>query len=147
MGYIEYDKVMNQISPRIFEAIENKTLLVLSEGEYSGVIKAGKHYFPLKKDLSNLNEMIKLLKDNNNIQKIVDNAYVDIIDSNKYGYKSYVKKIEKEILDLNFSSKIKNHKINFPIFITKKPKKNYILFYLINFWLILPRKFRKMIPR
>ncbi len=147
MGYIEYEKVMNQISPRIFEAIENKTLLVLSEGEYSGVIKAGKHYFPLKKDLSNLNEMIKLLKDNNNIQKIVDNAYVDIIDSNKYGYKSYVKKIEKEILDLNFSSKIKNHKINFPIFITKKPKKNYILFYLINFWLILPRKFRKMIPR
>ena len=91
--------------------------------------------------------MIKLLKDNNNIQKIVDDAYVDIIDSNKYGYKSYVKKIEKEILDLNFSSKIKNHKIDFPIFITKKPKKNYILFYLINFWLILPRNLRKMIPR
>tara|TARA_A100001037_G_scaffold293031_1_gene309106 strand:- start:62 stop:1264 length:1203 start_codon:yes stop_codon:yes gene_type:complete len=146
MGYYEYEKLMNQISPRIFEAIENKTLLVLMEGEYSGVINPKKHYFSLKKDLSNLNEMIKLLKDNNKIQKIVDRAYKDIISSKKYGYKAYVNKIEKEISSLNFTGEIKNDRSIF--FITsKKPKKNFILFYLIKIWLILPKNLRKFFPR
>ena len=146
MGYHECEKLMNQISPRIFEAIENKTLLVLMEGEYSGVITPKKHYFSLKKDLSNLNEMIKLLKDNNKIQKIVDRAYKDIISSKKYGYKAYVNKIEEEILSLNFTSEIKNNRLIF--FITsKKPKKNFILFYLIKIWLILPKNLRKFFPR
>ncbi len=146
MGYYEYEKLMNQISPRIFEAIENKTLLVLMEGEYSGVINSKKHYFSLKKDLSNLDEMVKLLKDNNKIQKIVDRAYKDIIFSKKYGYKSYVHKIEKEILSLNFTGEIKNDRSIF--FITsKKPKKNFILFYLIKIWLILPKNLRKFFPR
>ena len=45
MGYFEYEKLMNVISPRIFEAIENKTLLVLMEGRYSDVITPKKHYF------------------------------------------------------------------------------------------------------
>ena len=145
-GYSEKEGLMNQISPRIFEAIENKTLLVLVEGKYSGVIKPGKHYFSLKKDLSNLSEMIKLLKDNNEIQQIVDRAYKDIIFSKKYGYKAYVHKIEKEILSLTFSGKIKNDRSIF-FMASKKPKKNFILFYLIKLWLIFPKNLRKVFPR
>ena len=147
MGYFEYEKLMNVISPRIFEAIENKTLLVLMEGRYSDVITPKKHYFFLKKDLSNLNEMIKLLKDNNKIQKIVDRAYKDIISSKKYGYKAYVNKIEKEILSLNFTGEIKNEKSIFFLMASKKPRKNFILYYLIKLWLISPKSLRKFFPR
>ena len=127
--------------------IENKTLLVLMEGRYSDVITPKKHYFSLKKDLSNLNEMIKLLKDNNKIQKIVDRAYKDIISSKKYGYKAYVNKIEKEILSLNFTGEIKNEKSIFFLMASKKPRKNFILYYLIKLWLISPKSLRKFFPR
>ena len=147
MGYFEYEKLMNVISPRIFEAIENKTLLVLMEGRYSDVITPKKHYFSLKKDLSNLNDMIKLLKDNNKIQKIVDRDYKDIISSKKYGYKAYVNKIEKEILSLNFTGEIKNEKSIFFLMASKKPRKNFILYYLIKLWLISPKSLRKFFPR
>ena len=54
---------MNQISPRVFEAIALRTALVLFEGEYSGIIAPGVHYIPLKKNLSNLDDVLSLLGD------------------------------------------------------------------------------------
>jgi hypothetical protein len=47
---------MNQISPRVFEAIGFKTCLVLFEGQYSNIIEPDKHYIPLKKDFSNITD-------------------------------------------------------------------------------------------
>lgn len=54
---------LNQISPRCFEAIALKTVLVLYEGEYSGILKPNKHYIPLKKDFSNIKEVLNKIKD------------------------------------------------------------------------------------
>ena len=42
--------LMNQISPKIFQAIMCRTALILYEGEYSGVVLPGKHYISLRKD-------------------------------------------------------------------------------------------------
>ncbi len=46
-----YDGIvtMNQISPKIFEAILVKTALVLFEGSYSNILEPNKHFIPLKK--------------------------------------------------------------------------------------------------
>jgi len=91
---------MNQISPRIFEAICLKTALVLFEGSYSNVIKPNLHFIPLKKDFSNVEEIFLQMKNQNRLQSMVERTYQDIILSNKYSYGSFVQFVDQEIEEL-----------------------------------------------
>jgi hypothetical protein len=59
----EMDGVMNQVSPRIFEAVALRTGLILFEGTYSGVVKPDQHFIPLKKDFSNVDEVLRRVRD------------------------------------------------------------------------------------
>lgn len=93
----EIDGIMNQVSPRIFEAISARTVLVLFEGNYSGVVKAGEHFIPLKKDGSNLNEVIALLQDGDYVDAMAERAYRDVIESGKYSYEAFVKFFDEQI--------------------------------------------------
>lgn len=81
---------MNQISPKIFEAIRLRTALILFEGEYSGVVKPNLHYFPLKKDFSNFEEVVDNLMDDELVREVTNRAYEDVITSGKYSYKQFV---------------------------------------------------------
>ena len=81
---------MNQISPKIFEAIALKTALVLFEGEYSGIIKPNVHYIPLKKDFSNVDEVLDKLRDDNYLEELTNRTYLDIIKSGKYSHKQFI---------------------------------------------------------
>lgn len=86
-----YEKIkMNQVSPKIFEAISLKTALILFEGEYSGIIKPNIHYIPLKKDFSNFKEVISALKDDEFIERITTTAYHDVIESSLYSYERFI---------------------------------------------------------
>ena len=49
--------IIHVISPRCFEAAALKTLMIMYEGDYSGVLIKGKHYLALKRDHSNMNEL------------------------------------------------------------------------------------------
>jgi hypothetical protein len=53
----------HQISPRHFEAAACGTVQLLFPGDYSGILQAGRHYFPLARDYSNLDEAVALLLD------------------------------------------------------------------------------------
>ena len=88
---------MNQISPRIFEAIALKTGLVLFEGEYSNIIRPWEHYIPLRKDFKNIDEVLDIIKDTRKLNSIIERAYNDIILSEKYHYKTYIAKIDEHI--------------------------------------------------
>ena len=83
-----------QISPRVLEAIALRTLCILFEGEYSGILKPWVHYIPLKKDFSNISEVVHALKNKEQAIEIVANAYSDIACNEKYSYKSFVKKFD-----------------------------------------------------
>lgn len=86
-----YEKIrMNQISPKIFEAILFKTALILLEGEYSGILIPRVHYIPLKKDFSNLEEVIEKVQNDELINEITQKAYDDIIQSNQYSYEKFI---------------------------------------------------------
>jgi hypothetical protein len=93
----EIDGLMNQISPRIFEAIAARTVLILFEGEYSGVIQAEEHFIALKKDGSNLVDVVRLLKNDAYVDAMADRAWHDIIVSGKYSYKSFVGMVDREM--------------------------------------------------
>jgi hypothetical protein len=67
-----------QISPRCFEAAALRTLMVLYRGRYSGLLEAWRHYVPLEKDHSNMNEVVSVLRDPIRAQAIIDTTYKEI---------------------------------------------------------------------
>jgi glycosyltransferase involved in cell wall biosynthesis len=85
---------MNQISPKIFEAIRLRTALILFEGEYSGVVLPEVHYIPLKKDYSNVDDVFAKLQNLNYVQQLTERAYRDVIGSGKYSYEQFVRGVD-----------------------------------------------------
>lgn len=69
---------LNQISPRCFEAASHGTLMILYEGHYSGRLIPWRHYVPLKKDHSNMEEVVSILCDDKQAQEIVDCAWAEV---------------------------------------------------------------------
>jgi hypothetical protein len=90
---------MNQISPKIFESIQLKTILILFEGTYSNVVIPNIHFIPLKKDYSNIQEVFKKILDDSFVENMTSRAYSDIIESGKFSYTSFIKKIDQDIAE------------------------------------------------
>jgi hypothetical protein len=84
---------MNQVSPRIFEAACLGTGLVLFEGEYSGVVQPDVHYIPLKKDFSNIEDVLAKIRDDALLERMIVRTYADIIESGRYGYAAFMKQV------------------------------------------------------
>ncbi len=83
--------VMNQMAPKIFEAIACRTALVLFEGRYSGILVPEQHYIPLRKDFSNVDDVLQRLHDDAALEAMAQRAYDDVILSGKYGYRSFIR--------------------------------------------------------
>jgi len=81
------------ISPRHLEACMTKTCQILVEGNYNGILIPWRHYIPLKRDYSNIKEVIELVKKDLKRNEIVEQAYKDIVESGKYTYKEFVNKV------------------------------------------------------
>jgi hypothetical protein len=79
---------MNQISPKIFEAIAVRTALVLFEGEYSGVLTPDRHFKPLRKDLGNLDEVLAFLEDEDALRTMTTLAFDEVLLDDKWSYRS-----------------------------------------------------------
>jgi spore maturation protein CgeB len=88
---------MNQVSPRIFEAIACGTALVLFEGDYSGAVKPGLHFIPLKKDFSNVDDILARLHDDTYLEQLTERAYRDVIESGRYSYSAFVEDFDQMI--------------------------------------------------
>lgn len=66
------------ISPRHLEAVITKTAQVLVEGSYSGVLEPERHYIPVRRDLSNLDEALARLQDADAVEAMTERAYNDV---------------------------------------------------------------------
>jgi len=77
------------ISPRHLECCLTKTCQVLVEGNYDGVLAPGKHYIELKRDFSNLDEVLDIIARDELRGEITTRASQDIVESGKYTYKSF----------------------------------------------------------
>lgn len=100
------DKIhMNQISPRIFEAIAMKTGMVLFEGNYSGVVRAWDHFIPLKKDFSNVQEVFSALADLPRLAAMTQRAYDEVIASGKYHFRSFIGILDAHIANAALPAK------------------------------------------
>jgi len=74
------------ISPRHLEACATRTAQVLVEGEYNGVLEPGTHYLPLKRDLSNLSDILSAMTDDDLRLRLADRAYRDVAASRRFEY-------------------------------------------------------------
>jgi hypothetical protein len=84
-----------QISPRSFEAAALRTLMILYEGEYSGILQPWRHYVPLRKDHSNMEDVVKVLRDPKRCQEIVDCAYQEVALNPKNSFKAFVQQTDE----------------------------------------------------
>ncbi|MGH8766539.1 MAG: glycosyltransferase, partial [Burkholderiales bacterium] len=99
---------MNQVSPKIFEAIACGTALVLFEGEYSDVVKPGQHFIVLKKDFSNVDEVLDALRDDAFISQLTERAYRDVVASGAYSYRRFVEAFDESLTgELRFGPKMR----------------------------------------
>jgi hypothetical protein len=89
-----------QVSPKMFEAIMLGTVLVMYEGNYSGILLPDVHYIPLKKDYSNIEDVINKINNDNYLQEMADRAYNDIVISEKYSYKSFIRFFDSKIEEI-----------------------------------------------
>ncbi len=79
-----------QISPRHFEAAAAGAAQLLYEGEYSGLFKPYRHFFPLKRDLSNLDAVVDFLRDQPAQRQMAECAFDEIILDRNNWYESFV---------------------------------------------------------
>jgi hypothetical protein len=88
---------LNQISPRCFEAAALRTLMILYEGDYSGILKPWRHYVPLKKDHSNMAEVVSVLRNEPKVSEITERAYREIALDRRYSYANAVAQTDSSI--------------------------------------------------
>jgi len=89
------------ISPRHLECCATKTCQILIEGYYDGVLKPNVHYIELKRDFSNLEEVISLVKNDELRNQITEKAYQDIVASNLYTYRKFIFDLQNLVLSMN----------------------------------------------
>lgn len=91
----QFDKLKKyktcEVSPKMFEAVSCGTVLIMYPGCYKDIFIPNVHYIELKKDFSNIKEVIEKIKDDEYLQKIADRAYEDLIKTGKYSYKTFIK--------------------------------------------------------
>ena len=71
--------------------------MILYEGWYSGVLIPWRHYVPLKKDHSNMDEVVAVLSDERHAQEIIQNAYREIALNPGNSYAAMVARFDHEV--------------------------------------------------
>jgi len=87
---------MRIISGRHVEAAACRTVQILYEGYYSGYFEPDEHYICLKKDNTNLSDVVEKFRDDSYCEKITSNAY-DVVMAEL----TYEKLIKKFAISLN----------------------------------------------
>ena len=87
------------ISPRHLEACATRTAQVLIEGEYNGILRPGEHYIELRRNFSNLGEVLDLVQSDDARTRLTEAAYRDVVASGNYTYERLVRDVEAVALD------------------------------------------------
>lgn len=86
------------ISPRHLEACATRTCQVLVEGNYGGLLKKDEHYIELKKDFSNIEDVMLSLTQDHLRESLTEQAYQDLVLSGRCTYSGLVDYVLKTAL-------------------------------------------------
>jgi len=93
------------LSPRHFEAAALRVCQVLFEGRYSGALEPMVHYIPLKKDFSNIDEVLERIRDPDERRELTENAYRDLIASGEWSYQRLMDRLDATLADAGVSGR------------------------------------------
>jgi glycosyltransferase involved in cell wall biosynthesis len=85
------------VSPRHFEAAATRSVQLLYEGRYAGIFEPYRHYLPLKRDLSNLDELLDLARDERKAALMTEAAFEEIVQVDRFTYRYFVSEIDDAI--------------------------------------------------
>lgn len=88
---------LRQISARCFEAIAARSLLILYEGQYSGILQPWRHFVPLAKDHRNMKEVVAVLRDPRWAETIIERVYQEILLNPKYSECTLIRRFDYEL--------------------------------------------------
>ena len=88
---------LNQISPRCFEAAALRTVMVLYPGEYSHRLEPWRHYIPLEKDHSNMDEVVNALRDGKVVDEMTERAFQEVALAPENGYAAFAKRVDEAL--------------------------------------------------
>jgi len=86
--------VIDTISPRIFEAVAFGATPILHDGPYAGLLVADVHYLAVRKDHSNLAEVVSAMHDDGYCRAVAERARRDLIDSGAYSYRAFTARFD-----------------------------------------------------
>ena len=93
----DYNVVHSTITPRIFEAIAAGTCNILLPGSYRGVLESGRHFFELKDDMSNYQDLVDFLANTSAQKDMVNTAKKEILSRVEYSASNYAAKVASAI--------------------------------------------------
>ena len=86
--------LLAQVSPRCFESAALRTIMVLYPGDYSGRLKPWRHYIPLEKDHSNMDEVVEAICDGDLCDEMAECAYREVALAEQNAYEGFVKLVD-----------------------------------------------------
>lgn len=81
------------VGPRHFEAAATGTAQLLVEGTYLGILEANVHYLPIRRDLSDLEQVLESAGDVDLLREVAGRARADLILSGRYSYASFAERL------------------------------------------------------
>lgn len=72
------------ISSRHFDAIGCRSVQIMFEGEFNGILRAGEHYLALAPDFSNLDNVLEQLRDVEQMQRMADQVLEYVMAEHSY---------------------------------------------------------------
>lgn len=75
------------LSSRHFEAMGTRTALLLLEGRYDGILEPGRHYVPVRRDLTNLADVAAAVRDTRRLEAMTEAAHALALDAHTYAHR------------------------------------------------------------
>jgi Glycosyl transferases group 1 len=94
---VDWKVVIDTVSPRLFEAAAVHCTLVQHEGGYAGIIQPDHHYIMVRRDYSNVADVVAQMKDEAYCREIARNAYRDLIASGRYTYRAFAAEFDRTL--------------------------------------------------
>jgi glycosyltransferase involved in cell wall biosynthesis len=82
------------ISPRHFEAIACGAVQILFPGDYTGRMIAGRHYFELRRDYENLEEILAGIKDGKVRKEVATRAFEEVLLDKRNWIEGFVEELD-----------------------------------------------------
>ena len=95
------------LGPRHFEPVITRTAQLLVEGSYEGVLVPDRHYLSLKRDWSNVEEVLARSQDPKQLQELVDCSYEELYISGEYSYRRFAQQVADAIESAHESSPLR----------------------------------------